>query len=138
MAETTYLKSDPHGAVRLWLYILFWLIVVMVLVGGATRLTDSGLSITEWDLLLGFIPPLSVDDWMAEFKLYQTTDEFKIQNSAMTLEQFKVIYWWEWGHRFLGRLIGLAVLLPMLYFWFKGRLTPWLKKASVALFLLVL
>ncbi|MEP1206031.1 MAG: COX15/CtaA family protein [Rhizobiaceae bacterium] len=137
MTETTYLTGDPHRAVRQWLYILFALIVIMVLVGGATRLTDSGLSITEWDLLLGFIPPLDADDWMGEFKLYQTTDEFKLQNSAMTLEQFKTIYWWEWGHRFLGRLIGLAVLIPMLVFWARGSLTPWLKKASIGLFVLV-
>jgi len=137
MTEATYLSSDPHRPVRKWLYILYALIVLMVLVGGATRLTDSGLSITQWDLLLGFIPPLDLGDWMAEFKLYQTTDEFKLQNSTMTLEQFKTIYWWEWGHRFLGRLIGLAVLLPMLYFWLRGRLTPWLKKASLVLFALV-
>ncbi|MEM7291102.1 MAG: COX15/CtaA family protein, partial [Pseudomonadota bacterium] len=117
MFQTKYVTNDPHQPIRNWLYILAALIVIMVLVGGATRLTDSGLSITEWDLLLGFIPPLDVDDWMSEFALYQTTDEFKLQNSAMTLEQFKVIYWWEWGHRFLGRLIGLAVLLPMIYFW---------------------
>lgn len=137
MTDQTYLSSDPHGAVRRWLYTLYALIVLMVIVGGATRLTDSGLSITEWDLLLGFIPPLGLDDWMAEFKLYQTTDEFKLQNSSMTLDQFKMIYWWEWGHRFLGRLIGLAVLLPMLYFWLRGRLTGWLKMASLMLFVLV-
>ncbi len=137
MTETTYLSNDPHKAVRNWLYVLFALIVLMVLVGGATRLTDSGLSITEWDLLLGFIPPLDQSDWMAEFKLYQTTDEFKLQNSSMTLAQFEAIYWWEWGHRFLGRLIGLAVLLPLIYFWMRGKLTHWLKIASLSLFALV-
>jgi cytochrome c oxidase assembly protein subunit 15 len=137
MTDTQYVISDRHQSVRNWLYILAALIVIMVLVGGATRLTDSGLSITEWDLLLGFIPPLDRADWMAEFALYQTTDEFKQQNSSMTLEQFKFIYWWEWGHRFLGRLIGLAVLLPMIYFWWSGKLTPWLKLASLVLFFLV-
>ncbi len=137
MTEAIYLSSDPHRAVRQWLYILFALIVLMVLVGGATRLTDSGLSITEWDLLLGFIPPLNQADWMAEFKLYQTTEEFKLQNKSMTVEQFETIYWWEWGHRFLGRFIGLAVLVPMLYFWIRGSLTGWLKMASLGLFVLV-
>lgn len=137
MTETTYTIGDPHRNVRLWLYFLAALIVIMVLVGGATRLTDSGLSITEWDLLLGFIPPLSLQDWGAEFALYKTTDEFKLQNSTMTLEQFKTIYWWEWGHRFLGRLIGLAVLIPMVAFWITGQLTTGLKKACLVLFVLV-
>jgi cytochrome c oxidase assembly protein subunit 15 len=140
IAEMTALEpvpNDPHRAIRLWLYGLAALIVVMILVGGATRLTDSGLAITEWDLVLGFIPPLDRADWHVEFQLYQTTDEFKFQNSFMTLEQFKTIYWWEWGHRFLGRLIGLLVLLPMVVFWIGGRLSPYLKKASLGLFVLV-
>ena len=137
MFQTQYVTNDPHQTVRTWLYVVAALIVVIVMVGGATRLTDSGLSITEWDLFIGFIPPLDQADWLSEFALYQTTDEFKLQNSAMTLEQFKVIYWWEWGHRFLARLIGLAVLLPMVYFWWQGKLTTWLKGASLVLFFLV-
>ncbi|MGI9363706.1 MAG: COX15/CtaA family protein [Rhizobiaceae bacterium] len=130
-------EADQFRAIRIWLYILSALIVIMVLVGGATRLTDSGLSITKWNLLIGFIPPLNAAHWQAEFLLYQTTDEFKIQNSSMTMDQFKVIYWWEWAHRFLGRLIGLTVLVPMIVFWKMGRLTPWLKKAALGLFVLV-
>lgn len=129
------------GPVRIWLYGLVLLTMVMVLVGGATRLTDSGLSITKWQPITGFLPPLGLADWQANFKLYQTTDEFKLQNSSMTLEQFKVIYWWEFGHRVLGRVIGLAVLLPMIWFWWRGAFnaptTRWLKPASLGLFALV-
>lgn len=128
---------DPHRAVRLWLYALAVLIAIMVLVGGATRLTDSGLSITEWAPIAGFIPPLNAAYWLSEFNAYKTTDEFKTQNFAMTMDEFKFIYWWEWGHRFLGRLIGLFILIPMIGFWAMGRLTPYLKKATVGIFLLV-
>jgi cytochrome c oxidase assembly protein subunit 15 len=86
---------------------LFALVVLMIAVGGLTRLTDSGLSITEWRPLTGAIPPLSAADWQAEFELYQMIPEFQFQNNWMTLDDFKVIYWWEWGHRQLGRFIGL-------------------------------
>ena len=129
--------GDPHCAVRFWLYTLAVLIAVLVLVGGATRLTDSGLSITEWAPVRGIIPPLSIADWVSEFSAYQTTDEFKLQNAEMSLEQFKFIYWWEWGHRFLGRLIGLYILLPMIFFWITERLNNWLKIAVLTLFFLV-
>lgn len=130
-------RAENDAIVRNWLHFLALLIIVMVVVGGATRLTDSGLSITEWAPISGFIPPLSIDHWQSEFLAYQTTDEFKYQNSAMTLDQFKVIYWWEWGHRFLGRLIGLAILLPMIYFWVRGRLDKGLKIPALIIFALV-
>ncbi|MEE9314823.1 MAG: COX15/CtaA family protein, partial [Rhizobiaceae bacterium] len=130
-------QEDQFRAVRLWLYGLAILIAIMVLVGGATRLTDSGLSITEWAPIRGFVPPFSAADWLGEFLAYQTTDEFKQQNSAMTIEEFKHIYWWEWGHRFLGRIIGLAILFPMIFFWVTGRLNSWLKVSVIILFLLV-
>lgn len=94
--------------IRLWLMVLFALVVVMIAVGGLTRLTDSGLSITEWKPIAGMVPPMDDADWAAEFSAYQATPEFKLQNSAMTLEAFKTIFWWEWGHRFLGRVIGLV------------------------------
>ncbi|MEL7274216.1 MAG: COX15/CtaA family protein [Pseudomonadota bacterium] len=138
MAETAvYPPQDPHRAVRLWLYALAVLIAIMVLVGGATRLTDSGLSITEWAPISGFIPPLNEAHWLAEFDAYKTTDEWKTQNFSMTMDEFKFIYWWEWGHRFLGRLIGLFILIPMIAFWLSGRLTSYLKKASVGIFVLI-
>lgn len=94
--------------IRRWLMLLFALVVVMIAVGGLTRLTDSGLSITEWAPVTGAIPPLSEADWQAEFDLYKQIPEYQLQNAGMTLAEFKVIYWWEWGHRQLGRVIGLV------------------------------
>ncbi|MCL4713954.1 MAG: COX15/CtaA family protein [Hyphomonadaceae bacterium] len=105
-----------------WLLVICALVVAMILVGGATRLTDSGLSITEWDLGKGLTPPLTESRWSEEFALYQRTVEFQEQNSEMTLAEFQYIYWWEWGHRFLGKVIGVAFALPALFFFFTGRL----------------
>jgi cytochrome c oxidase assembly protein subunit 15 len=101
-------RGGARGAIRVWLMILFALVVMMIVIGGLTRLTDSGLSITEWKPLTGAIPPLNADDWAAEFAKYQQIPEFQVQNSWMELSDFKVIYWWEWGHRQLGRVIGLV------------------------------
>lgn len=92
------------------------LVALMVVVGGATRLTDSGLSITEWKPISGAVPPLSEMHWLEEFAKYQTTTEYQLVNRSMTLEDFKEIYWWEWGHRFLGRFIGLAFAVPLIFF----------------------
>lgn len=94
----------------------------MILVGGATRLTDSGLSITEWDLAKGLTPPLSAARWGEEFALYQRTAEYQRQNSGMSLAEFQSIYWWEWAHRFIGKMIGLVFALPFVFFWATGRL----------------
>jgi cytochrome c oxidase assembly protein subunit 15 len=91
----------------------------MIVVGGLTRLTDSGLSITKWQLFSGFLPPLSQSDWILYFDLYKKIPEFKLQNYDMTMKEFKVIFWWEWAHRFLGRLIGIGFLIPLIYFSFK-------------------
>ena len=97
--------------VRLWLGALVTLITVMITVGGLTRLTDSGLSITEWDPVMGAVPPMSLAAWEASFAAYKTTAEFTLQNNAMSLAEFKTIFWWEWGHRQLGRFIGLVWLV---------------------------
>ena len=102
-----------------WLLFMFWIISIMIIVGGLTRLTDSGLSITQWELFAGFLPPLSENAWNNYFDLYKKIPEFKLQNYDMTMSEFKVIFWWEWIHRFLGRLIGLAYLIPLIYFSFK-------------------
>ncbi len=102
-----------------WLIIMFWIVSFMIVVGGLTRLTDSGLSITEWQLFSGFLPPLNDSDWNNYFNLYKEIPEFKIQNYDMTLREFKIIFWWEWAHRFLGRLIGITFLIPLLYFTIK-------------------
>ena len=97
-----------RGAIRVWLMVLFAMVVVMIAVGGLTRLTDSGLSITEWAPVSGAIPPLSEADWQREFDAYRQIPEYRLQNRGMSLAEFKVIYWWEWGHRQLGRAIGLV------------------------------
>ena len=99
-----------------WLLFMFWIISIMIIVGGLTRLTDSGLSITEWELFAGFLPPLSENDWNKYFDLYKKIPEFKLQNYDMTMNEFKVIFWWEWIHRFLGRFIGISFLIPLIYF----------------------
>ena len=101
-------KRGARGAVRLWLMLLFALVVVMIAVGGLTRLTDSGLSITEWRPLTGALPPMNSADWQREFDLYRQIPEYQVQNRGMSLAEFQFIYWWEWGHRQLGRLIGLV------------------------------
>ena len=95
---------------------MFWIISIMIVVGGLTRLTDSGLSITEWQLFSGFLPPLNAADWENYFNLYKKIPEYELQNYEMTLQEFKIIFWWEWAHRFLGRLIGLSFLIPLLFF----------------------
>ncbi|WP_424939886.1 heme A synthase [Aliiroseovarius sp. S253] len=100
--------GGARGTIRLWLMLLFALVAIMVVVGGLTRLTDSGLSITEWAPFTGAMPPMDQAAWEAEFAKYQEIPEFKLQNSHMDLEAFKSIYWWEWGHRQLGRFIGLV------------------------------
>ncbi|UWQ20585.1 heme A synthase [Jannaschia sp. W003] len=104
-------RRGDRGAVRVFLAVLFALVVAMIAVGGLTRLTDSGLSITEWRPVTGALPPLSAEAWEAEFALYRAIPEYQLQNRGMTLAEFQTIYWWEWGHRQLGRVIGLVWLL---------------------------
>jgi cytochrome c oxidase assembly protein subunit 15 len=122
--------------VRIWLYAVAALIVAMIVVGGATRLTESGLSITEWKPVTGALPPMSQADWQAEFDKYKTIPQYEILNKGMGLEDFKRIYWWEWGHRLLGRLIGLAFFLPFLWFAWRGLLRGRLLAQTFGLFLL--
>jgi cytochrome c oxidase assembly protein subunit 15 len=122
--------------VRLWLFAVAFLVFCMVIVGGATRLTDSGLSITEWQPLLGIIPPLSQADWLAAFAKYQLIPEYSIVNKGMTLDEFKFIFWWEWAHRILGRVIGAAFLLPFLLFAATGRLAHQHWPRFIGLFIL--
>ena len=103
----------------LWLISMFFIISIMIIVGGLTRLTDSGLSITKWELFSGFLPPLNQNDWIKYFDLYKKIPEYKLQNYNMSLQEFKIIFWWEWAHRFLGRVIGIVYLIPLIYFTFK-------------------
>ena len=122
--------------VAVWLTLVCVLVYAMILVGGATRLTDSGLSITEWKPISGVIPPLNAHDWQALFAKYQQTTEYQEQNRGMSLGDFQWLYWWEWGHRLLGRVIGLVVALGVAVFWATGRLKGRVG-ASLVLFALI-
>jgi cytochrome c oxidase assembly protein subunit 15 len=135
--STNSYPGNEHGrAIRLWLYTVAALVVLMVLVGGATRLTQSGLSIVEWRPVTGIWPPLSDADWAGEFAKYQTSSQYRLLNAGMTLDAFKHIYWWEWAHRLLGRLIGLSFLLPFLVFLARGSISPRLMPRLLLVFLL--
>jgi cytochrome c oxidase assembly protein subunit 15 len=116
-------RADRTRAVRAWLYALAALVVLMVAVGGATRLTGSGLSITEWRPITGAIPPLSERAWVEEFDKYKKIPQYELLNRGMALSEFKRIYGWEWGHRQLGRLIGLVFFLPLAWFAWRGLIT---------------
>ena len=113
-------RIDRLRPVRLWLWAVAILVAATVIVGGATRLTGSGLSITEWRPVTGVIPPLTITDWLLEFDKYRTIPQFLIVNPDMTLAGFKFIYWWEWTHRMLGRLIGVAFIVPFVVFLWRG------------------
>ena len=117
-----------------WLLLITFLVSLMIIIGGLTRLTDSGLSITRWDLFSGILPPLSLNDWERSFSLYKKIPEYTLVNTSMTLEQFKTIYWWEYIHRLLGRIVGLFYLIPLLYFTYKKVI----KKNSLITFYLIL
>jgi cytochrome c oxidase assembly protein subunit 15 len=125
-----------YSYIRWWLLFVAALVFAMVIVGGATRLTDSGLSITEWKPLLGAIPPLSDAHWLESFEKYRQIPEYKLINKGMSLDEFKFIYWWEWGHRFLGRAIGLVFFVPFVFFWLTGRLHRSLVPPLLLLFVL--
>jgi heme a synthase len=113
---TSFLKSDRSRAVAIWLFAVAALVIAMVVVGGATRLTGSGLSITEWKPIKGVIPPLNLAEWQAEFARYRQIPQYRLLNRGMDLAQFQSIYWWEWSHRLLGRLIGVVFFVPFVWF----------------------
>lgn len=128
---TSKFKSKTNNynvsLVNYWLFSLLLLLLLMILVGGLTRLTDSGLSMTDWQPLVGAIPPLTKIDWNLVFEQYQLTNEFKFQNFNMTLDEFKIIYWWEWGHRQLGRLIGLFWFIGFVYLLYFSKIPKFFK-----------
>ncbi|MCZ7675632.1 MAG: COX15/CtaA family protein [Roseovarius sp.] len=117
-------RRGARGAVRVWLIVLFVLVMVMIAVGGLTRLTDSGLSITEWRPVTGALPPMTEADWQDEFAKYQSIPQYELVNKGMTMSEFQFIYWWEWGHRQLGRAIGLVWALGYFGFLAIGRMPP--------------
>lgn len=128
MGDILTLKQPSMRAVRWWLIAVAALIALMVLVGGATRLTESGLSIVEWKPVTGSIPPLSEQQWNEAFEGYKAIPQYRELNAGMTLHEFKTIFWWEWSHRLLGRVIGIAYLLPFLWFIWRGMLPGDLKR----------
>ena len=134
-ATASFPTTDRLRPVRVWLYVMALLVLAMVVVGGATRLTESGLSITEWKPISGVVPPLSDADWQAEFDAYKQIPQ-GVQNAWMGIEDFKSIFWWEWAHRFLGRVIGFAFALPFLVFLFQRRFKWSLAAPLAGLFVL--
>lgn len=113
---TSFLRSDRSRAVAIWLFIVAAMVFAMVVVGGATRLTDSGLSITQWKPIMGALPPLSEQAWRESFELYKKIPQYQLVNPDMTLEGYKGIFWWEWAHRLLGRAVGLVFAIPFAVF----------------------
>ncbi len=116
-------KNQNNKFISIWLLFIIFLVALIIIIGGLTRLTDSGLSITKWNLFTGIFPPMSLDDWEKSFFLYKKIPEYKLINSSMTMDQFKIIYWWEYLHRLLGRAIGLIFMLPLIYLTFKKKLS---------------
>ena len=129
-ARTT---ADACILVRAWLWTVAFLVLAMIVVGGATRLTGSGLSITEWRPFMGAVPPLTEAAWLAEFEKYRAIPQYQLLNQGMSLADFKFIYWWEWGHRQLGRLIGVVYMLPLLWFVARGAVRGRLMLGLIAL-----
>ena len=136
--ETVDVSADEpfarnRFAIRVWLTVVAIMVVSLVVVGGATRLTESGLSITEWKPIHGVVPPLSAGEWQEEFELYKRIPQYQEINRGMSLDAFKTIYWWEWAHRLLARGVGIVFALPLAFFWLTGRLEPFLKPRLSAL-----
>ena len=128
------MSISSRSSIVLWLFSGCFLIFVMVVVGGITRLTGSGLSITKWDVVTGSIPPMNDGDWQEQFAHYQETPQFKHINAHFGIEEFKQIYWWEYIHRLLGRLIGIVFIIPFLWFLFTKQLNKELIWKSLLLF----
>ncbi len=135
MYINTMNEKNKNIYISYWLLLITFLVALMIIIGGLTRLTDSGLSITRWDLVSGILPPLSLNEWEKSFSLYKYIPEYKLLNSSMTLEQFKTIYWWEYIHRLLGRFVGLFFLIPLLYFTLKKKIK---KNSLISLYLILL
>jgi cytochrome c oxidase assembly protein subunit 15 len=131
-------SSGAHAAARpqavaTWLLLMAGLVFAMVVVGGITRLTESGLSIVRWDVVSGTLPPLTEAAWQAEFQAYQASSQYQLMNQGMSLVAFKRIFFWEYVHRLLGRFVGFAFALPLLYFWLRDRIPPGYKLRLIAL-----
>ena len=119
----TLTKSNSETSILVWLILLTLLVLVMIIIGGLTRLTESGLSIVDWKPIMGTVPPLSNSLWVEVFNKYKLSPEFKVINPSMTLNEFQYIFWWEWFHRFFARCLGIFFILPFIYFLFKKKLS---------------
>ena len=115
-------SKNYNPAIYIWLLTITAMVLLIIVIGGLTRLTDSGLSMTDWRPILGVIPPLSLESWLVVFEMYKQTPEYKIVNKNMTLNEFKYIFWWEWFHRIFARAIGVVFLIPLIYFSFKKQI----------------
>ena len=131
-------EENKYIFISIWLMLITLLVALMIVVGGLTRLTDSGLSITQWELVSGIIPPFTSEQWDKYFSLYKKIPEYQLINSSMTLDQFKVIFWWEYIHRLLGRLIGLVYFIPLVYFSWKRSFNKKKLISLYSIFILIL
>jgi cytochrome c oxidase assembly protein subunit 15 len=135
LSQTSY-PADRLRPVRIWLYVMAAFVLLMVVVGGITRLTESGLSITSWKPISGIIPPLNDAQWLAEFDAYKQIPQYQVNNTWMSVDDFKMIFFWEWFHRLLGRFLGVLFIVPFLVFLAQKRFTPKLALPLFGLFLL--
>lgn len=129
-------QLNNRRLVRIWLYSILVVLIAIVMVGGATRMTGSGLSITEWKPIHGVIPPLNHLEWLEEFEKYKQIPQYEQINHGMSLGEFQYIFWWEWAHRMLARFVGFLVAVPLIYFWFSGRLERQLKPKMIGILVL--
>src|SRR6266581_207058 len=136
MTDLAPFAATRRRAIRLWLLAVAALMFATLVVGGATRLTESGLSIVEWKPVTGVVPPRDAAGWVAEFGKYQTIPQYRERNTGMSLDEFKTIYWWEWSHRLLARLIGGVFLIPFLFFLWRGWIEPPLRPRLWTIFAL--
>ena len=129
--------ENKNKYISYWLLLITFLVAFMIVIGGLTRLTDSGLSITKWDLFTGILPPFTTEAWNNSFELYKKIPEFKLLNYSMTLDEYKVIFWWEYLHRLLGRIIGILYIVPLIYFTYKKQISRNSKISLYFIFILI-
>lgn len=135
-AHSGFDNDSNRRLIRYWLYAVFVVLIAIVMVGGATRMTGSGLSITEWKPIHGVIPPLNHAEWLEEFDKYRQIPQYQQLNKGMSLSEFQYIFWWEWAHRILARFVGLLVAVPLAFFWIAGRLNTTMKYRMIGLLVL--
>ena len=130
-------KDNINNYLKVWLFTMYFLVISMIIVGGLTRLTDSGLSITAWELFSGLLPPMNIDKWNFYFSEYKKIPEYELVNFDMTLNEFKRIFYWEYSHRLLARVVGIISIIPIIYFTFKFKKSPFYLKKYYFIFFLI-